>query len=291
MPAAGRPARQGISPLTAAAGILAVLVVSGLLVGGVVFLPQLINPEPTLAPTATPTAIQPVPSSDSWDAGYSAPALDPGFPQFPLPAGATLVASSVDGEGAAAYRSAGWDIALGYEDVLSFYAGLQDGRWTGGERLLVSRDLTTFTFDDSTGTYDRAELTVGRTEPASIDLKLIPSGEIAAPTFDADGTTISLGSLPSGTIVPSRIASSLVPPNSYLVDAAEVGTTASALWHSASSGPELRDFYVAQLADADPSVSDEGEVVVITFAGSMGSGTVVINSAPDGADVYLDIAQ
>jgi hypothetical protein len=231
------------------------------------------------------------PTSDAELALFPSPSIDPGFPEFPLPVGSTLVSASIEGDGASAYRTAAWNSPATYDATESFYATASYGRWQLEDLLVLDRDATSFVFADVRDEYRSAQLTLARTDPVRIQLRLVPWGEVAAPTFPLEGSPFAVATLPLSTDLPASLPASLQPPNSQLVDSAEASGVVTASWQTRESMVALSDYYAEALSFASLRVTRDSAATVILYSDESGSGTIVLEPTSNGTNVYLEWVQ
>lgn len=249
------------------------------------------TPEPSEAPpdsALTPSPLPPLPTIE-----LPEPTLDPRFPEFPLPAGAELLAARTDGEYVDSYRSATW---LSPEDVrttTAFYEALSDGRWTPTDAAVVTTLGATLEFADAEGVFDRAAVTIGD-DPAGARIAvrfLPPAGPEPIDVTDPDDV-ITYATLPP---VEDPDFSGL-PEWALLTDAELVAATVvdgvsyAELFVPADPAAVL-DAYGRALDEAgvEREVTSSQDAIVIGLPGTEPPGAVALARDPEGTRVYLTL--
>jgi hypothetical protein len=225
-------------------------------------------------------------SGGSDSLGLAAASLDPAAPAFPVPAGSTLLNAQIDGSGAGAYRLAAWQSGSDYDKTAAFYTGLSDSRWQASGSASTTPQATDLSFADGSGVFASAEVTVSRTDPVKIEVRLLSKTSPAAQSF-GPGPTIAFGPLPAASALPDGFPSALVPPGTTLKDAGAIGTTYFALF----SGSVDVGAYETQIKAAVTitNTHTESGATVIDFTLGGKPGQIVID--PAGGEVSVEVTK
>ncbi len=210
---------------------------------------------PWQSPPATP-AVDGA-ANDPAQSGAPAASLPPGFPDFPLPDGATLVAAT-GGSGPPASYWARWVTDAPPADVSRFYRELEDAAWsrTSDVKML---DQSVFTFEDASGEFARTVVTVALTSPTVFAVALGP--QHVGDTGEPDPA------MPRADALPEDFPAFLAPPDAELFDAGTAGSKTAAVFVTPATTGALVDFYRAAIsgtgATPEPIIDGERAAFVV----------------------------